>query len=67
MSMIVANPVVQLNREFLDTNIYFSAFSNPGGVPFEVWHSALCGCAFRIVEPLMASLDLDALLRVSIL
>ncbi len=38
-------------RAVLDTNVYFSAFRHPGGVPFEIWQQALNRQFTLLVSP----------------
>jgi uncharacterized protein len=47
--MSVAKPTKL--RAVLDTNVYFSAFSHPKGVPFEIWEQALSRKFTLLVSP----------------
>jgi predicted nucleic acid-binding protein len=54
-----------LLRVVLDTNVYFSAFHNPRGVPFELWRKAVQRDYTLLVSPAIVR-ELARVLRVNL-
>lgn len=49
-------------RAVLDTNVYVSAFTRPGGTPYEIWQAAILG-RYRLVTSPAIVRELACVLR----